>query len=562
MNRALLILLFWLPTLPALAAQWSQGHWQASVDGDIIDIQIVTTSSSAIQVKLDNLSQDDDDLTAQTFRFTDDSQTIARTDGSPYMQIRRTTFGEFIFQRIDDTQKDNNALAFLKPVKSGITTLEDYPTEQAIADLPEESVWLDYANQDLWKFWGTDTALEFSSSRCNDGELPDITDLCRELRAPWIAEGLPNNYTRMLSRQVYAYGVLFNVTGNKQAYAAMQKGLTELLSRFEDTGSVATILREGKAVYRPAQRTSQDLAYAQVGLAMAFYLTGDAALLDKIELLKNHIVTQYVNKEKTMLAWTLEDQMPGDAKNQELVAQLDQLNAYMLLVFPHLPDAMQKEWAADIRFIVEAMLDKFHIEDRNRFAGQLVNGEFNDPGERHNDFGHSVKTYWMIYIAGQLLDDERYQRIGTDGIEKIIQQAIRFREHPQGYSQWGNQIQSNSSSWWEFAELTQATATLALDNPDYSRYLPDVYQMWLNNFVDKKYGGVWMSANGGAKQHLWKNGYHETEFGLVALIASQRLKQQPIRLYFARTEGHFQPYLFNLQPSRIHIQNDLTVVTF
>jgi hypothetical protein len=263
-----------------------------------------------------------------------------------------------------------------------------------------------------------------------------------------------------------------------------------------------------------------------------------------------------------MLAWTLEDQLPGDSQNKELVAQLDQLNAYMLLLYPHLPADMKTEWEKDIRLMVDILLNKFHIKDSNRFAGQIENGQFNDPGDRHNDFGHSVKTYWMIYTAGKMLNDQNYIEIGRWGIDSILKQAIRFREEPMDASNWGNQVQSDGSSWWEFAELTQATATLMLDDADYARYLPDIYSYWLNNFVDKNYGGVWSGAGGGSKQHLWKNGYHEAEIGLVALITSQKAKNEPVDLYFKRNNGHFQPYLFNVEPIAKSTRDGITKVTF
>jgi hypothetical protein len=341
----------------------------------------------------------------------------------------------------------------------------------------------------------------------------------------------------------------------------MEIGLDTLLDRFDEKGSVSTVLKNGNAVYSQEQRTSQDLAYAQIGLAMAYYLSGDPLLLEKIDTLKDSIIQNYYLEDWGMLAWTIEDQQPGDSNNQELVAQLDQLNAYMLLVYPHLPTEMKPEWEKDIRLMVDILLEKFHDEPRNRFAGQVRNGKFNKPGERHNDFGHSVKTYWMIYTAGKLLADKNYVDIGRTGIDKIIKQAIHFRTHPRGESNWANQVQSTGSSWWEFAELTQATATLALEQPDYVRYLPDIYRYWLNNFVDKSRGGVWSGANGGAKQFHWKNGYHEAELGLIALITSAQIKGDDVKLYYTKDTGHFQPYLYQVQPKSIQ-KNEFTEVTF
>jgi hypothetical protein len=565
MRKFSFIAAIWLSMSAAFAANWPTGQWETNLNGQIVAIDINEVMDNAITVDVTWASSDNADLNDSQFTFTDEAQLFARSavnDDQSVFQLRLTSFGSLIFEVLYLDDADQNVLAFLKPIESGIRSIDDYPTEQAIADLPSKKIWLNYAAQDLWKFWGKENALEYTSYRCNNGALINPKQLCSELRQGWIIAGLENEYTRMLSRQVYLYGTLFNMTGDPLTLEYMEVGVERLLERFEDSGSAATIMKDGKPLYTAEQRTSQDLAYVQVGLAMHYYLTGDQAVLEKIDSLKDYVIASYYRDDWEMLAWTLEDQMPGDAQNQELVAQLDQLNAYMLLVFPHLPENMKVEWEKDIRLMVDILLNKFHDEDRNRFAGQIVKGEFNRPGQRHNDFGHSVKTYWMIHTAGKLLDDDRYLEIGRWGIDAIIKQSIRFREEASDASNWGNQTNSDGSGWWEFAELTQATATLMLDEPDYARYLPDIYKYWLSSFVDKTYGGVWGGAGGGTKQHLWKNGYHEAEIGLVALITSQKAKDETVDLYFKRDEGHFQPYLFEIKPIEQSTTDGITKVTF
>ena len=565
MKNLCFIILNWLMVSSAFAADWSTGQWETNVNGQTVEIKIHQVMDESISITVDWAEPTHINLQEAPFIFTDESKTFARAkknENNTIYQMRITSFGSLLFEVLYPSEESKNELAFLKPMPSGIRSIEDYPTEQAINDLPSKVTWLNYAAKDLWKFWGSNNALEYSSYRCNDGSLINPKQLCSELRQGWIIAGLDQEYTRMLSRQVYLYGVLFNMTGDTDAFEYMEIGVDSLIQRYEESGSAITTQKNDNPLYQAEQRTSQDLAYVQVGLAMYYYLTGDVAILEKIDTLKDYVVEKYYRDDWQMLAWTLEDQLPGDAQNQELVAQLDQLNAYMLLVYPHLPNDMKAEWEKDIRLMVDILLNKFHIEDRNRFAGQIIKRQFNDPGDRHNDFGHSVKTYWMIYTAGQMLNDKNYMDIGRWGIDSIIKQAIRFREEPMDASNWGNQIQSDNSSWWEFAELTQATATLMLEDSDYARYLPDIYSYWLNNFVDKNYGGVWSGAGGGSKQHLWKNGYHEAEIGLVALITSQKVKGEPVDLYFMRDSGHFQPYLFSIEPVAKRTKDRLTKVTF
>jgi mannose/cellobiose epimerase-like protein (N-acyl-D-glucosamine 2-epimerase family) len=565
MKNLCFIFLTWFTLGCAFAADWPTGQWETNLNGQIVEIEINRVLKESISVTVEWADPTHINLKEAPFTFTDESKTFARAEkneNNTIYQVRITSFGSLIFEVLYPSEESKNELAFLKPVPSGIRSIEDYPTEQAINDLPSKVTWLNYAAKDLWKFWGSNNALEYSSYRCNDGSLVNPKQLCSELRQGWIIAGLDQEYTRMLSRQVYLYGVLFNMTGDTDALEYMEIGVDALIQRYEESGSAVTTQKNGNPLYQAEQRTSQDLAYVQVGLAMYYYLTGDVAILEKIDTLKDYVIAQYYREDWQMLAWTLEDQLPGDSQNQELVAQLDQLNAYMLLVYPHLPNDMKAEWEQDIRLMVDILVNKFHIEDRNRFAGQIIKGQFNDPGDRHNDFGHSVKTYWMIYTAGQMLNDKNYMDIGRWGIDSIIKQAIRFREEPMDASNWGNQVQSNNSSWWEFAELTQATATLMLEDSDYARYLPDIYSYWLNNFVDKNHGGVWSGAGGGSKQHLWKNGYHEAEIGLVALITTQKVKGEPFELFFKRDSGHYQPYLFNLEPVAKSSKDGVTKVTF
>jgi hypothetical protein len=53
----------------------------------------------------------------------------------------------------------------------------------------------------------------------------------------------------------------------------------------------------------PGPRTSQDLAYGQLGMAMYYYLTRDESVLADILRLKEHIFGGYWNAEWGMLRW-------------------------------------------------------------------------------------------------------------------------------------------------------------------------------------------------------------------------------------------------------------------
>lgn len=568
LHRMLLCTLIML--LPvAHSADWPTGSYQLNTQDITLEVTIRQVMDNQLLAQVSWPSSQTMNLQAGSVNAPFDFQAanVARLTlvEAPleYFQIKLTTFGELVFSYYSDARPELNTTGFLKVNTEVLLNFADYSQQQAKSDLPDKSVWQDYITNDLWPFWSSESAQHFPSYRCDDGRLPERDDLCPELNAPWLRDGLEYDYTRMVSRQTYAYGVMFHLTGEPQALALMQQGVDILLSRLQEDGSVATVLQDGEPIWQSGQHTSQDLAYAQVGLAMAYSLTGDDRVLQAIERIKTHIFSRYRNPDWNMLAWTVVDQQPDDSQSQELVAQLDQLNAYLLLVYPLLDEDQQARWAEDIRWLVNVLIDSFYLPEQQRFAGVLKHGSPNAPGERHNDYGHSVKAFWMILLAGELLGQEEWTALAEQGIRSITGSAFRYKTRNDDVSQWANQSYSSGSSWWEFAELTQASATIALRAPEFIRYLPESYDSWQKQYVDKNIGGVWMGAGGGAKQHLWKNGYHETELALVAYITTALINDEPFSLFYAKDSGVFKPYFFEAPTSRtIPIGLDRTRVIF
>lgn len=544
MKYVLLTLILIMLHSAGFTSSWQTGVYEAEpVEDAVVELNLTSVDAHSLAVNLTgHLGLDRFNFTADLV-FTNKEKT--RAEGY-FVGGAITIF----LTDIDDLflilkTKNEVSRAFLKRRYPTYETPLDYPLKMAKLELPTEAQWHKHIQDALWGYWRTDSAQKFDSFRCNNGDTPDVNKLCQELREAYIFSNIDKSYTNTLSRQVYTYGVIYNLTGNLEALALMNKGLALLLQRFDENGDVATVEKDGLPVYPMPRQTSQDIAYAQLGLAMAFYLTGDPALLRQLNLTRERIMSSYYNEDMGMLAWTLEDQFPGDSDNRELVAQLDQLNGYLLLVYPLLPESLKGAWSQDISLLVDVLLRKFHDTKRNRFSGILHKGEFNEPGQRHNDFGHSVKTYWMIYIAGQYLNNPRYIEVGKQGIAAINQQAIRFRTTERAESLWANNPNTDYSAWWEFAELTQATATLAMEETSQVVYLPDIYRGWFNLYVDKIQGGVWPYPGSGSKQNQWKNGFHESEMALVGYITSQVIKDEPVALYFQRESGHFQPYYFS-----------------
>lgn len=421
--------------------------------------------------------------------------------------------------------------------------------------------WLEHAEHDLAGFWmREDLAGEpvgsFPTFICADGAPLDETDPCPSLASAgeWVRNEFGRQYIRMVSRQAYTYGVIYHLTGNERALERARAGIYYIMDRAWDreTGTVATFIEDGAPRPEPAQRTTQSLAYALVGPAFYYYLTRDPVVLELITSVRRHIFGQYWSDEWKMLRWTREDFGDDTADRKELVAQLDQINAYMLLVLPLLDEEARREWQADLGRLVDAMLRDFHDEDGLRFYGYIHDEKGKAWGERHNDYGHTTKGYWMLYLAGRRTGRGEWVDLAKAGISLNLARAfvrrdvadapdwqapvVRRAANDEGvYHVWANRPDGIGIAWWEWCELDQAAATMALIDPEFSSYTDETYRTFFATLVDPVHGGTYgfPGAASSAKGHQWQNGYHAAEHALVGYLTSSMQAGESFRLYFA-----------------------------
>jgi hypothetical protein len=362
----------------------------------------------------------------------------------------------------------------------------------------------------------------------------------------------------MVSRQAYTLGVIFHLTGSAMALERAAAGVRFIVEHAFDpaTGSVASFLVDGAAALRQDQRTTQDLAYAMLGPAFYYYLTRDPSVLDYLRAVRAHIFEEYWWPDQAMLRWSNDRENPAEAGRRELVSQLDQINGWLLLTTPLLEDRERSEWEADLRLLVNALLRDFHDPVRKRFIGYLHDEKGGVWGERHNDFGHTAKAYWMVYLAGQLLHEDDWQNIARDGLRDVLAAALikrniadapdwqiatmrRTANADGDYFVWANEPDGNGIPTWEWCELDQSAATLALTERGFSAYLAKTYPTFFATIVDAETGGTYAYPGwtGSPKAHHWQNGYHVAEHALVGYITSALLKDQSFRLFFALPSG-------------------------
>lgn len=448
-----------------------------------------------------------------------------------------------------------------------LTTLS--ATCYASPQLPSGADWLDHVSRGLAPYWMMDSAQgspvgNFPTFRCDNGALLDTEHVCPELNKGWIRPHFNRDYTRMKSRQAYAYGVLFHLTGDKQALSLAKQGAYYLIDQLQDkqNGGYVSFTQNNQAMLDWTQRTSQDQAYALVGLAMYYYLTQDPKVEQALIKQQAFIFDNYRLKGDQGLAWVLKDGDEQSSKQRELVAQLDQINGYLLLVAPLLPQPAQTKWKQDLRWLTQVMLKRYHADDEQRFYGAIHHKAVMLPSAKHNDFGHTIKAYWMTYLTGQLLDKADWSQFALKGMKHTLEQAQyqqNFADVQAFFSEplkskwqgslitgWQARPYAHGSASWEWAELDQAAMTVSLVDGSMKDTLKYTLPTFMDAWVDHQHGGVGLNPKS-TKAFHWGNGYHQFEHALIGYLYAQQSDSKPADLYYARPKNSamlLKPYYF------------------
>lgn len=467
---------------------------------------------------------------------------------------------------VSSTVGDLAAALFVALLTGAVPAAEAQDRAALIAALPSAAAWQQHFERDILPFWETPAALgtpvgNFPTTRCDDGSVYNPQAPCREYaEAPdWIKSVAGRQYVRMMSRQIYLYCVAYHLTGKPKYLLWARAGVRYLLSHAFDkrTGDIVSYWEGGKAFSDFPDRTSQEVAYSLVGLSFYYYLTRDAEALQPILAIERYIRKYYDDQRLGYYRW--ERQGPNSGRF-ELVAQLDQANAYMVLLTPLLPSAEQRQWRAELSQIAKLMRERFYDRDSGFFLGTLSK----KPEEtcifdrEDTDFGHTIKAYWMIDLIGRVLDDKELERFASEHAPAILQRA-----YLPDTGSWATQpgcpktgAVNRTSTWWMAAELDQAALTFGLGNPELLRVIPATFDFWLKHMVDRRYGEVWdelrvpaLAPGQRPKIHLWKNGFHTAEHALIGYLLTAAVRGEPASLYFAFSDcklpAGVKPYYYD-----------------
>lgn len=442
--------------------------------------------------------------------------------------------------------------------------------EKLIRDALGPEAWMEHLEKDLMKFWYRPEAYErkhtlFPTYRTNAGErLPenrqDWPEEFKEALASPDAQGLVQpeyNFVRAHSRQTYAYGIAFHMTGKEEYLKLCREGVLALVEAMDGNYGMYVTQNAATGEWDTARsaRTSQDLAYGLLGMGMYYFLTHDEGILHRMVQVKDYIFKTYLDDGKGYFTWLPKH---TDDSQIQIVAQLDQLYAYMLMVTPSLPEPYYSIWKKDMKKIADILLTQFYSEHYKFFWGTEDTESNMSLGTDHTDFGHSVKTFWVILKIGELLGDPFYIDFARPKIDKIIKKAYIKKE-----GAWARRLNADGTldtdkEWWILAELDQACEILSIHDPHYYKYINKTHRYWLEKMVDHKDGEIWHMVSGKTdkpvlrypKMHNWKTSLHSFEHALFGYMTAARVKGKAFDVYYALPEWErvshrtVAPYMF------------------
>ncbi len=427
------------------------------------------------------------------------------------------------------------------------------PEAAFLASPSHPATFLEHIERDLKAFWcraevaGTPPG-NFPSYLRDDGTPMTHAQIVeRTAQEPaWIREYAHLEYCRTRSRNLFGLCAIFHATGDRRVLALMRQTAAFLRARvLRPEGTFVHAWDRTSGDDHEDEPTSQEFALLMQGLAFYFFLTRDAAVLQDIRALFGRMDRDYrCPADPRLFTWA-----PAAAgeEQRDLRGVLDHLNSYMLLLAPVLPaDA----FATRIRGYVDAMWLHFHDARTGQF--RLACRADGAPLAAHTDCGHTVKAFWVTYLAGKQLADASMVDRARAGLARIAQRAFMPGHGGWCINFWPDGTPIEEFEWWSYALFDQALATLSLEEPGWSGMLDTAYGTWFSKLVDHQHGEVFhniVDINARhvryPKVHLWKDAYHSCEHALIGYLTSSPGEDRAV--YFAMEETpatELRPYLF------------------
>ena len=444
-------------------------------------------------------------------------------------------------------------------------------TPAYVSQLPTGADWAAHLKNDLMPFYSTPDALgnpigEFPSTRCDDGSALNFKMPCAPIAGNYYLMS-PNWYLVPMSRQIYGYGVAFHMTGDVRYLNWVKAGVDVIRAQFIDrtNGGMYLQMDLNSKKWSPdaAFRDPQQLGYGLLGMAFYYYLTRDATILPDIIAMQRYIYASYWNPSLGSMQWMLKSQGSSAFDQLQLTACLDQMNTYLVLLAPIVPEPYRTEMKNEMQVLVKAMISIFYSPVANLYFTSSNTPSDTDSQKTGVDVGHTSKAFWMSRFAGLINGDANLVAWSEANARRHLARCwIDSDGSWAGGVVPGGDLDLNKN-WWVYSELDQLSGTLSLQNSADGKYLPRSAAYWFTYFVDHQYGDVWNGVTYGTnapqkdfpKAWQWKNAYHAFEHALVSYITAQQLRQASFPLYFAFTQAvpasMVSPYYLTADVDRI-----------
>jgi mannose/cellobiose epimerase-like protein (N-acyl-D-glucosamine 2-epimerase family) len=440
---------------------------------------------------------------------------------------------------------------------------------QAAAPLLGLQAWVDHVVDDMLPFWSTPDALgdpigAFPGRRCNDGTLSDPAAPCPE--GGLSTTDKPSRRPVAQSRQIFAYGAAFHMTGDSQWLDLARAGTDNLFDTFLDpaTGAFGRRYDAATDALIAEPRNIQTEVYGLLGPTFLYDLTHDPALHAQIRSVDRSLQADH------WLGGGAFSSLPGETvPANRIVGSLDPLNTYLHMLARIAPEPEpepdRQGYVDQAGEIATYLRGAYWSDARGPFRVR------NSDRDGVVDHGHSSKALLFIAQAAALSGDDVLAQWARDKAPAVFDQAFVAASGSWARDTGGDE----TATCWISAELDQLMAALSLTDAGLRDRLAQTQAFWLQNFVDETYGGIWPMADpvtrlpiaGLAKHQEWKAGFHAFEHALISSLTAGEIADGESVLFFAQAEefGFDIAYLFDAETADIEVltaATDVHKVTF
>ena len=176
-----------------------------------------------------------------------------------------------------------------------------------------------------------------------------------------------------------------------------------------------------------------------------------------------------------------------------------------------------EHWLADLKRIAHVMIAPVLHPRTQYLSGCGQPSPTKQMETPHTDFGHSVKTMWLVYQIGKLTGDTALVGFAKPRAAAILKAAYLPDEGAWARRPMLDGHLDRDKGCVDIAELDQVAATLSLVDPYYANYLTTTWPFWMTYIVDQDHKEIWhwldaktLKPDLRYPRRSWKNAFHSS----------------------------------------------------